>query len=562
MASKPTKLRTLKSTHPRLDPFYVRVLRALYKGGYALLHDDEVMKYVFPRHAAERPASYNERRARAAYDNDFALVINKITATLAQDPVTFDNASGPTGTSPEAKPLDEYWAGIMRDSTPPGDDGLRKTFDEVIRECITEGLVAGWGWVMCDLPPALEPVDGLTPSLAEQDEVGGRRAYPVPVSASQVLNWQEKNGKLSWLRMYSSEMPADNPEDDRDWVHHTWKVWDALHITTYKLVLDRNGKDPQGREWKPDDVVPVAEVAPHTFGRVPWVRFDCSAPDEAQLHVGDLIESRCRSLFNESNGETFQRLRHMFQQLYEFLGTEMPGPDHEISENQEDPNRAGRNLASRAPDIVQVRGHEDDARFVSPDMSGAAINRQALSEGREAIPRVTGQLALASDTSGAMIKRSGESKAQDKIAEEVVAGAIGKRGLAFANAVADMLAIGRGDDPKNRPPLRGYEHFNVDDSMERVEQHVALGTAPIKSATFQVEHQLMVALAILGDGVTPEMKALIRDELESTITQDSINQANMPSVPPGHQLDEDGMPIPLPPQKPEPAKPPAKGGKK
>lgn len=546
MALGPIKLKDLKATHPRLDLFYVRTLRALYKGGKHLLGDDEVMQHVFPRYPGEHLDSYNERRNRAYYINEMAPVINKVSAGLAQDPVAFDDGSGPTGTDPKAKPIDEYWSGLSKDATPPGGDGSAKGLDEIVRETITEGLVAGWGWTLCDMPPPIEAEPGApAPSVLDEEAAGVTRAYPVPVKCDQVLDWSLKNDRLLWVRMYSVDQPNEDPTKGRDWTIHTWKVWTATEITTYELALDKEGKGKDGKVPQDEDLIPPASEKPHSFKRVPWVMFDCAKDDEPEMHIAGLIESQCRSLFNAQCGDTFHRTRHMFQQLYEFLGTETPGPDQPISEVQENPNRASRKMTTRAPDVIQLRGQDDEAKYVSPDMTGAAINRQAIQEDREAIPRVTGQLALSSDTSGAMIKRSGESKAQDKIAEMVVLGAVGKKGLAFAAAVCDMLTVGRGDDPKNRPQLKGYTNFSIEDGAEDMEWHVALSTAPFKSAKAMVESQLKSIKTRLGD-LDAETMSEIRDELEQTITQDSINQASMPPVPPGHELDEQGKPKPLP----------------
>lgn len=555
----PTKLKTLKETHPRLDLFQVRVLRALYKGGASLLKDHDVMAWVFPQHERESATSYAERKARAFYDNDFALVINNVTAGLAQDPIAFDDQSGPSGTDKSsATAIPPYWAELMKHASPPM-VRVKKTMDEVIREIVTEGLVTGWGWVLCDLPRA----DPAIATLAEQDAAGALRAYPVPYRSDAVLNWEEDGGELRWVRSYSSTTPAVGPEQSRDRILHTWRVWDAQTITTYQLALDKDGKDEAGREWKDDDIVPpIDDPAPHTFGVVPWIRFDCSGDEGPAMHIGGMIESRCRSLFNESCGETFLRMRNMFQQLYEFLGSEMGSPDQPVGENQEDPGRAGRDMRNRAPNIVQVRGADDDAKFVSPDMSGAAVNRQAIAEGREAIPRVTGQLALSTDTSGAMIRRSGDSKKQDKVAQLIVWGVVGKKALSFARSVLEMLARGRGDSEDSVPPARGYEHFDTEDASTRVEQHVALSTAPIHSATFQIEESILAAVAILGDGISADTKTRIRKDLESTITQDSIAMDNAPSIPPGHQLDDNGMPVPLPMKQPELPKLPPGGAKK
>lgn len=537
-----TTFANLKKTHPRLDVFRVRKLRALYAGGHKLLDDAEVMAAVFPKHALEKASSYAERKLRAFYDGDFALTINKVVAGLAQDPVRFDDG-GVDRADKDAKPLADYWAGIQKNANPPSLLATpARTFDQVIREVVTEALVSGWGWMLCDLPVANPEIT----TKLEEELAAADRAYPVPHTALHVRNWHEKDGVLRWVRTYSVDVPLEDFTQDRKWVVHTWKVWTDSLIITWELELDAEGKTRDGVLVKDDDVIDPVDERPHSFGVVPWVRFDCSEDGKPQMHLGDMIESRVRSLFNEANGDSFLRLRSMFQQLYEFLGPEGGSPDQEISEAQENPHRASRSMTNRAPDIVQIRGSDDDAKFVAPDMGAAAINTERLADGREAIPRITGQLALSSDTSGAMIKRSGESKAQDKVAEEVVLGAVGKWALSFARSVQLMLARGRGEGEDDIPPIRGYENFSTEDTAARVEEHSMLATSPIKSATFQVEHQILVIKSVLGDSVSPEKMAQIREELEGVITQDAIDQAGMPEVPDGHELGPDGKPIPKP----------------
>lgn len=540
--SPPVKIKVLKSTHPRLDPFYVRVLRALYKGGKTLLRDAQVMEYVFPKTAIEGQKSYDERKNRAFYDPDFALVINTVMAGLAQDPLSFDPGGTMNKDGTVTPEPDPYWHGLQEDAGPPGAP-IKKSWDSLIREVVCEGTVCELGWVLCEMPQS----DPTIETLADQEAAGKLRGYIVPYRMDSVTNWAYRGSELLWVRTYSTDQPADNFWEDRSFTRHTWRVWTADSITTYELELNKDGKRRDGGNVQDDDfLMPVSQI-PHGFGVVPWVCYDTNAEGEPSMHIGGLIESRCRALFNESCGESFLRTRAMFQQLYEFLGPEMPGPDSPISEAQQNENRASRSMGARAPDVVQIRGREDDARYISPDMAVASINRQALADGREAIPRVTGQLALASDTSGAMLRRSGDSKAQDKIAQEVLLGATGKKARGFARSVAEMLARGRGQAIESVPKLSGYEHFESDDTAVRVEQHVALAGAGIPSATFQREENFATALAVLGD-VTPEIKATIKKELEEAITHESVLQSNMPPVPPGHQLDKDGKPIPLPPR--------------
>lgn len=540
------QLKVLRSTNPRLDLFYVRTLRALLKGGKDLLRDEQVMSWCFPKTALEGAASYIERKNRAFYEPVFAMVINMILAGLAQDPLIFDDDSGPSGTGDPKQELDEYWAGLMTDATPPTVP-QKKTWDEIMREVCCEAISCEFGWVLAEMPKA----DPLISSLADQERQGKLRAYLVPYRADQVLDWASKDSQFLWVKTVSSEMRQEDPTKPRKYTTFTWRIWDANEITTYELTLDSENRDPSGQTWQDDSLVPPIDVTPHSFGEVPWRCFDANNPGEPSLFIGGQIESLCRALFNASCNRDFLTTRALLQQLYEFLGPDMPGPDTPIATVQENPNRASRSMGTRAPDIVQIRGQDDEAKYVCPDIAVLSAIGNSTADLRESITRVTGQLALAADTTGAMIKRSGDSKSQDKIAQKILLGAIGTRLRSFAKACAELLALGRGDDKESVPPMRGYENFDAVDSSLIVEQHVALSTAPVNSALFQVEENLRTVRAVLGDGISPDLMARIREELESTITQDSINQATMPPVPPGHQLGEDGKPEPLPPKTPE-----------
>jgi hypothetical protein len=525
----PILLGILKSVNPRLDLGYVERLRALYKGGRALLQNDAVMRRVFPRHPLESESSYMERRGRAFYDCDLAMVVNKMLAGLAQDPIHFDDGGAGDGRA-DAPPIPEYWAELQADARPLGDSGPRKTMSEVICQPVLEGMVCGFGWMLCDLPRAPVTEDGapVAQNQADVESMGLTKAYMVPYRADQVVDWMEEAGTLLWVKAYDAKSAARKPSDDRGaWTVHTWRIWDDQEIATYELELDRNGKDRGGTEWKDDMPLAPTDVVPHTFGAVPWVCFDADAPDEPSLWLGDALESRVRSLFNLANADDHLRRQGSFPQLYEFLGAEDGGPDQVIAENQQNPNRASRRLTLRAPDMIQLRGPDDKALFVSPSMEGSSANRQALQDGKDQIPRIVGVLAYVNDASGAMLRRSGDSKAQDKVSEQVMTLSVGRRALAFANACRDMLARGRGEDPDELPRLKGYENLSTEDAETRMNEHVALSTAPFSSATAKVEHELLTIKTVLGDAATPELLAKMREELEGSITQDQVDAAKL-----------------------------------
>jgi len=561
------QLKRLRQCHPSLNLAQVKTLKALYRGGQHLLGNDAILDNVFPKYTHEKPGVYAERKRRAYYENIFALVINQISAGLAQDPirinvqteekvksskegaknliaeaeaelaamegedaVELDELSGEEDESLDyevdddpieeveeveevEKEVDEYWKELMDNATALSDDGSnRRSFDKVTRDAGVEALVCGWSWLQADLPA--EDLDAPPPSsLKEQEDDGSLRAYVISWGTECVTDWEEENGKFLWVRTYTCDTPGADFTKPRDTKVHTWTIWTDTEWIKY-VVEERRDQPMPGEET----VILPRQTGSHSFGRVPWVRLSLCQKDGSHLHVGDIIESLCRAYFNRQNGESFQWSQFNYQQLYEFLGPEIAGIDTVVSESQQDPNRAKR---TRSPGEVHVRGNEDRAEFVGPNMQGADVGRNALQDLRDAILRVVAQMALAQDTSGAMLRRSADSKRQDSVAQEIVLGAIGKQLVTMANALAELLAAGRGMD-EEPPELIGYQHFNVTDAEALINQSVMVEGLDIPSATYQIEQKFALASAHLGDNASSETKEKIKEELKSAITQDQF----------------------------------------
>ncbi len=531
------KFSRIKRVHPRLNLDRVRMLHAMYRGGDHLLGDNTVMDWVFGKIGDESDLIYNERKRRAFYENLFAMVVNQISAGLAQDPCRLSQNTD--GKPDDAPSVDDYWPDLMKNASVQDEDGSEeRSYDQMMRDGCVEALVCGWSWFQCDLPsPSAVPDEETAISLNDQETAGDLRAYVLTWPTDAITDWEEKAGRLLWVRTYeciAQSLTPDAPRwPDRGGVRtHRWTVWVDDTWTRYEI---QESLDEPLSKWTDEMVVPVASSGPHSFGRVPWIRFDLCTPG-TYLHVGDLIESLCRVYFNRTNGESWQWTQNCFQQLYEFLAPEMAGIDTPISNAQQDPGRARRR---RAPGVVHERGENDKAMFVAPNMSGADIGKQATQDLRDAVLRVTAQMALAQDTSGAMLGRSADSKKQDTVAQEIVMGAIGKRLIIAANQVAKLLAQGRADKPEDAPQLEGYARFDVDDATTLITDTVALDVVSIPSATYQVEAKFRVAAAHLGDNVDPAVLKKIRTELEGAITQDQLEEALIPPEPPQFPGQED-----------------------
>jgi hypothetical protein len=520
MPSPPIKYKRLKQCHPSFNALRLRILKALYRGGSHLLTDEQVMTAIFPKYAHEKDVVYEERKRRAFYENLFGLVVNQTSAGLAQDPVRL----APQTTEPGATVTD-FWQSFQKCATAVDEDGSEhRSLDQVIRDLCVEGVSCGWSWLQVELPKS----SGTATSRAEQDVSGELNAYLCTWPTDQVTDWEERDGKLLWLRTYECVQFAEHASSDRDVKTHRWTVWTADDCTVYEVEESKSLTSPK-RLPGDDEMVTPKPAEPHTFGRVPWIRFDVCASG-TYLHIGDFIESSCRSYFNRTNGEAFQWTQYNFQQLYEFLAPESPGIDSDVSEAQKDPNRANR--GKRGPGQVHVRGHQDKAEFIGPNMAGADSGRQAVQDLRDSILRMVTQMALSQDTSGAMLRRSGDSKAQDAQAQMILLGAIGKRLLSATMQVVAMVAAIRQEDPVDVPNVEGYTRFSITDADALVAQAVQLEQVSIPSATFQVERKFQMACTVLGDAISPDTKQKMHDELAGAITQDNLTWTVQPEQPP------------------------------
>lgn len=512
----PMKYERLKQTHPRVNLQRLRVLKALYRGGQHLLGDDVVMREVFPKYAYEKEQTYMERRSRAFYENLFALVVNQMSAGLAQDPARLVPQVSEVGAT-----IEPYWSGLMECVTPYDESSSeQRGLDQVMRDLCVEALVCGWSWVQVELPKS----DETATSRYTQEKAGDLDAYLCPWPTDQVTDWEEKDGRLLWVRTYECSARAESPTDDRKTKTHTWTIWDAEGWQTYVITESKSPHNPKPLPLD-EEIIPVKDSGVHAFGRVPWIRLDlCCAG--TYLHVGDFIESSCRSYFNRTCGEAFQWTQYNFQQLYEFLGPENPGVDTDVSDAQTNPGRATRGL--RAPGVIHVRGADDHAEFIGPDMSGASSGREAIQDQRDSILRMVAQMALAQDTSGAMLRRSAESKKQDAVGQEILLGAVGKRVLTSTKQTVAMIAHVRDEPSADVPKVEGYTRFSVTDASELIAQGVQLEQVQVPSATYQVERKWRMACTDLGDGIDEEIKAKIKNELEQAITQENLNWTMQP----------------------------------
>lgn len=486
----------LTATHPLYNAERAREYHALTVGGHTLLDDVRLMKRVFPQHAHEPAWVYEERRRRAIYLPYAGEIVGDLVAQLGDDEATIRSEP----------PADPFFATFEADC-----DRQRSSLTTYVQHAVRTALVQRVAWTLVDLPPAIEEAT----SLGEQERAGALRAYLVALDTNAVLDWEEdEEGKLTWALVRSIRATRTGPEDDRTKVVERFTVYDREGWRRYEIEY------PSNKPPAPKADVPLVAEAPHSFGEVPLVRLEL--PDG--LWALDKVASAARAHFNLNSAIDWSQSRHLFPMMVAFLAPE-------VGASSEDPSKATGQTYGTG--FINVFGKDDRLEFVAPSTDVYASAQERLKVLRDEIHRVTHAMALAVDNSAGAIARSGDSKAEDRTAKEVIVRELGRLGREFLRHVLELAQRGRGDAPTTWT-VEGLECDDEgSDTQQTINEAIGVSTLAIPSPTFQAVHLREVALDVLGDDATPEEREKIREEIAAHFAAAGADPPNQPPPTPG-----------------------------
>ncbi len=483
----------LESKHPEYDADYWALCRALYEGGKKLLGDDAIMAQCFPQHMQEAPAIYAERKRRAYYIAYPALIIDHMMAGLMTCPIECTSEN-------HAEENDRYWKELLRDISPHG--GRRQSLQKLLREQMHTALLCKRAWTQVDFP--IVDASGLT-SVAQQEEIGALNAYAIQIDPSSVYDWEEDDsGELIWCLVCKDSARRSSLLDSRDLITRTYTHYTRTTWSRYEITFDRR-KPPT-----PKTMVALAQEGQHSFGRVPFLRLDL--PEG--LWAMNKLESLAREHFNKRCALSWAEYKTLFQQLYEFEAP--PDPLSMGPAIVHDEQRAVNQV--RGIGYVQMRYANDRAEYIGPDSTPFKIALESIKDLRDEMHRVTHQMALTFDNSASALRRSGDSKSQDKAAHGVVLRGLGEILKEYAFDILQTIVTGRGDDIVWQ--CAGLDKFDDASLQDVLTDAETLENIEIPSPTFQRRHKYMVAKMKLGDEASEEDLKKIDEELETAFATD------------------------------------------
>lgn len=543
--------------HPEWRGEYWAECRALYAGGDKLLGDKAVLERLFPQHLHEAGKIYEERKKRAHYYPYAGTIIDHLLAGLGTDPLRISfsivDDKGVQTLPPEGKWWERWICDVTDTAERPSDYGLEDdddgedddeggtTMHAFICDVLREALQTRTAWVLADLPPVDEdaPAPQITSAL-DAELLGKHDPYLCVVPAEQVIDWQtDDKGRILWAIVMTQEQIRETPKARRGTIRHTFVLWDAETWTKYQIDVDPS------RGPSPDTLVPVvAGPTAHGFGRTPIERL--VLPEG--LYAMGKLHSLAREHFNKRCAMSWAEYKSLFAVLYEFLGPEDgDGEGMPVASAQMDSNRATNQV--RGQGWTQVRGKDDDARYVGPDVAPFKEARESCNDAMREMHRVMFSMALSANMDSAALQRSGDSKAQDGATTAVLLDAFGQIVRRFFRRLLVLAALGRGEAPP-KCRVEGLEQFDVSGTADAIEEAVQLlNGVPILSPLFRELYLARVYTKVLGD-VDPKQAAEIRKQIREAISneQAAIEGGMIPGI-------AAGGPAPKPgdkPQLPEP----------
>lgn len=512
-AARGLPLKVLQERHPDHLGDYWDECEALYRGGHHLLRNAAIMERLFPRHNAELPAIYDDRKRRAVYLPYAGKIVDGLVAALETDPIRLVMADDDDSDAEPVVP--DWWSDWAKRVTAAG-ASLEHTWSlhGIVCEVIRRAQVKRDTWILADLPRVDPAAAAAAQSALDQEKLGLRDPYLCLVDASEIIDWDmDDDGTLLWAWRHTTSTRRMDPGAARGTVTHTWTLWTTTGWERYELAIDP--QKPPG----PDTIVPLVDADTHPFtGRVPLIRF--TLPDG--LWTMGKLESPAREHLNKRSALSWAEFKSLFAILYEFLATpQAVAKTVGAPAGTDDPNRATNQI--RGQGWTQRRGEKDRAEYVGPDPAPFKEARESCAEMMQEMHRVTSTMAASANMDSAALQRSADSKRDDRSDEQKVLEAFGLRGRALVTAIVDLVALGRGEAAPEGMQAQGMEAFDTETIAAKIAELTELfAGVPILSPTVKRVVLGKLYQSLMSDDATPELLEQMRQELREAIESEGV----------------------------------------
>lgn len=463
-------VRHLDQVHPDYDHEQLEHLEALHSGGKEWR---EHVDHWLPQYAREPDEVWAERKKLAGYINDAGPIVSMLSALIFSESPQIAGLEGPfydellTDADRQGTPWSRFWSHGLEDAQ------------------------VGRRWYCWVNMPSR---DGLTvKNRADEDKYGLRRAFVVSLTAEQVRNWGRDKDGLSWIMARGVVETQAGPTAPRQRAIR-WTAITRTETIQWEWVQTGDRTEPG-----PDEEAPEIARVGHSLGKVPVVELHLP---EGLWTMGKLADAAVMSA--RAQNDLAWALHQAANELL-VIKSKASGS------------------VTLGHGAYLALGPEDSAQFIGP--SGVAFEHleNQVKTTREAVYRVVHQMAMSADGSASNAARSGESKAMDWQALEIILASYQDLVLGAMQQALRIMAELRGE--QGMVPgisVSGLEGWRTEDLGAWLEQVLLSAEAPRLSPTYRREIGKVQALRLLKDHVSPEVMTIITGEIEDSPEADPL----------------------------------------
>ncbi len=417
---------------------------------------------------------YAERLSRVFYENYLGSCIDWYASTLfrSQPVTTFRSGS---------QRVEDFYARFLDDG-----DRTGKSLLEIARKVFIETLVYRESYVLIDFPR----VNGEINNLAEEDALGKSRAYLVPYSPRQLINWRtDKQGEFEWVVLRTQTSYQENLTDDDTIAEEQWLYLDRENFQLYSRKRHEGAGGANGSSGVIEGVE-LVDQGRHGLAdlrRVPLVKM--AVTDGLWLaNKASLLQ---QEHFNKSNALSWALHMGLFA---------MPVIYSE---------REWQQIVGEAY-YIQL-GPNDRFGWTEPEGHVFQIAADNLDRLKDEIYRVCYLMNQAGGREARHLGQSGLSKQRDFAVTHEILRTYGRLINDFLRQVLGLIRLARRDDVEIE--VTGMDQFDVPEFSDELAHAEGLRRLAIGSARLDKEVQKRVALKYL-DGATQETKNEVVREIE------------------------------------------------